>query len=308
MTKETPVRPQPKTLPAVGLPVSDGSGIYTFPDDLHRAHRAHIQQLAARHRAMDHRVLEVTAPHTRVPYYVEARTPAGRPVLVIEPHHDDFALSASGAFLARPRPLTVVTVFTRSRSVHPALEATYADVGTVSELRDREGAAALAPFAARRLLLGHKDAEPPYRPYDPELLDRITEELRRIAALHPDAELLAPAAVTRHPDHLLVHEAAVRLGCTWFWEDLAFWATYALAGCDQHLFHTRTGADMRPELVDITDVVLDKVTVLRMHGSQMHPARKMYRPIRHAFTTAADLVDGPGPYAERFYRTESPAC
>ncbi|MFG5723908.1 PIG-L deacetylase family protein [Streptomyces murinus] len=302
MTKGTTVEPN------LTLPVPDGTGIYTFPDDLHRTHHAHTQQLAARHRALDHRVLEVTAPHTRVPYYVEARTPAGRPVLVIEPHHDDFALSASGASLASPRPLTVVTVFTRSRSVHPALETTYADVDTVSELRDREGAAALAPFLARRHLLGHKDAEPPYRPYAPELLDQITDELRRIVAAHPGAELLAPAAVTRHPDHLLVHEAAVRLGCRWFWEDLAFWSTYALAGCDQHLFRTRTGATMRPELVDITGVVLDKVTVLRMHGSQMYPARKMYRPIRHAFTTAADLVDGTGLYAERFYRTEAPTC
>ncbi len=286
------------------LPVPDGHGIYTFPDDLHRAHQEHTRRLADRHHAHDHHVLEVTAPHTRVPYYIEARTPAGRPVLVVEPHHDDFALSASGTFLAHPRPLTVVTVFTRSRSVHPALETTYTDIEAVSGLRDREGAAALAPFGARRHLLGHKDADPPYRPYAPERLDRITEELRRIAAAHPGAELLAPAAVTRHPDHLLVHEAAVRLGCRWFWEDLAFWSTYALAGCDRHLFRTYTGTTMRSEPVDITDVVLDKVTVLRMHGSQMHPARKMYRPIRHAFTTAADL---PGLYAERFYRTE-PSC
>ncbi|MER7517036.1 PIG-L family deacetylase [Streptomyces sp. NPDC126499] len=300
MTKEPPVHSF--------LPVPDGHGIYTFPDDLHRAHQTHNERLATRHQAHDHQVLEVPAPHTRTPYYIEARTPVGRPVLVIEPHHDDFALSASGTFLAHPRPLSVVTVFTRSRSVHPTLESQYADIDTVSELRDREGAAALAPFAARRHLLGHKDAEPPYRPYDPERLDRITEELGRLIAAHPGTELLAPAAVTRHPDHLLVHEAAVRLGCTWFWEDLAFWSTYALAGCDQHLFRTRTGATMRPELVDITDVVLDKVTVLRMHGSQMYPARKMYRPIRHAFTTAADLVDGAGLYAERFYRTEAPAC
>ncbi|MFE7709133.1 hypothetical protein ACFU6I_25790 [Streptomyces sp. NPDC057486] len=40
----------------------------------------------------------------------------------------------------------------------------------------------------------------------------------------------------------------------------------------------------------------------------MHPARKMYRPIRHAFTTASDLLDGPGLYAERFYRTEERTC
>ncbi|MEV0302084.1 PIG-L deacetylase family protein [Streptomyces prasinus] len=299
MTKETPVRSP--------LPVPDGHGIYTFPDDLHRAHQEWTRQLADRHDAHDHHVLEVTAPPTRVPYFIKVRTPAGRPVLVIEPHHDDFALSASGTFLAHPRPLTVATVFTRSSSVHPALETTYADTEAVSGLRDREGAAALAPFGARRHLLGHKDADPPYRPYAPERLDRITEELHQIVAAHPSAELLAPAAVTRHPDHLLVHEAAVRLGCRWFWEDLAFWSTYALAGCDQHLFRMRTGTTMRTELVDITDVVLDKVTVLRMHASQMHPARKMYRPIRHAFTTAADLVDPPGLYAERFYRTD-PTC
>jgi hypothetical protein len=31
----------------------------------------------------------------------------------------------------------------------------------------------------------------------------------------------------------------------------------------------------------------------------------MYRPIWHAWTTAADLLAGTGTYAERFYRTES---
>ncbi|MGW7361818.1 hypothetical protein ACWGI0_35715 [Streptomyces sp. NPDC054802] len=164
----------------------------------------------------------------------------------------------------------------------------------------------MPPFATTRLCLGNKDADPPYRPCSQSRLERITEELREVVDAHADAELLAPAAVTRHPDHLLVHEAAVRLGCRWFWEDLAFWSTYALAGCDQQLFRARTGPALTPELVDITSVILDKITVLRMHGSQMHPARKMYRPIRHAWTTAADLLVGTGTYAERFYRTESP--
>jgi LmbE family N-acetylglucosaminyl deacetylase len=62
---------------------------------------------------------------------------------------------------------------------------------------------------------------------------------------------------------------------------------------------------MATELVDITDVILDKTTVLRMHGSQMHPARKMYRPIRHAWTAGAGLRPSTGTYAERFYRTEA---
>ncbi|MFJ8253274.1 PIG-L deacetylase family protein [Streptomyces sp. NPDC094466] len=296
-------------LPAapVTLPVPDAKGIYTFPDDLVRAHQQWTDTLGERHRAHDHRVIELRAPHSRHPYYIEKRRPSGRPVLVIEPHHDDFALSASGTFLAHPRPLTVATVFTRSTSVHPVLEGTYSTEAAVSALRDREGAAALTPFAAARVPLGHKDADPPYRPFSRERLERITEELREVAAALPGAELLAPSAVTRHPDHLLVHEAAVRLGCRWFWEDLAFWSTYALACCDQHLFRTRPGRPtLRPSTVEITDVILDKVTVLRMHGSQMYPERKAYRPIRHAWTTAADLLDGTGTYAERFYRTESP--
>lgn len=289
----------------VTLPVPDAEGIYAFPDDLMRAHQQWTEHLAHRHRAQDHRIIALKAPHSGRGYFIEMRRSADRPVLAIEPHHDDFALSASGTFLAHPRPLTVATVFTRSKSVHPALENTYGTEAAVSDLRDREGAAALTPFAATRILLGHKDAEPPYRPYNQGLLEQITDELREIVAAHPDAELLAPAAVTRHPDHLLVHAAAVRLGCRWFWEDLAFWPTYALAGCDQHLFRSRIGPALSPELVDIAQVVLDKTTVLHMHGSQMHPAQKMYRPIRHAWTTAADLLSGSGGYAERFYRTES---
>ncbi|MEU9089736.1 PIG-L family deacetylase [Streptomyces sp. NPDC048428] len=291
--------------PSVPMPVPDAMGIYTFPDDLDHAHHQWTHQLLTRHRAHDHQVIELMAPHSGRPHFIELRRPTGRPVLALEPHHDDFALSASGTFLAHPRPLTVATVFTRSTSVHPSLEDAYSTESAVSHLREREGAAALAPLAATRLALGHKDAEPPYRPYDEGRLDQITEELRAIVSAHPDAELLAPAAVTRHPDHLLVHEAAVRLGCRWFWEDLAFWSTYALAGCDQHLFRSRTRAALVPSLVDITSVVLDKCTVLRMHGSQMYPARKMYRPIRHAWTAAADLPGDSGTYAERFYRTES---
>ncbi|MFE2151795.1 hypothetical protein ACFXAO_17415 [Streptomyces lavendulae] len=44
-----------------------------------------------------------------------------------------------------------------------------------------------------------------------------------------------------------------------------------------------------------------------MHGSQRHPARAMYRPIRHAHTVAFDMPPDPTgrprvQFAERFYR------
>ncbi|WP_329404067.1 PIG-L deacetylase family protein [Streptomyces melanogenes] len=284
------------------LPLPDADGIYTFPTDLLAAHREWMDSLTGAKETMT-----LTAPLTLSPYWIEPRKPSGRPVVVIEPHHDDFVLSASGYFLAHPRPLTVVTVFTRSRSVHPSFENTYSSVQTVSELRDREAAQSLLPLGAARVGLGYKDVEKPYRTPEPAQVDRIASELTAVLDGMEDAELIAPAAVTRHPDHLAVHEAARRLGCGWFWEDVAFWSTYALSGCDRQLFQERAGDELMPEVEDITDTVLDKVTLLHMHGSQMHPARKMYRPIRHAHTVAADMLPDAdartqGQYAERFYR------
>lgn len=284
------------------LPLPDANGIYTFPTDLQAAHHTWMDALPA-----GYQILHLTAPLTGTAYRIQQRRPSGQPLVVIEPHHDDFALSASGHFLTCPRPLTVITVFTRSQSIYPALEATYADVEAVSNLREEEAAQALRPLAATRILLGHKDADPPYQAYEAQALKVVVGELADVLSSHPDAELIAPAAVTRHPDHLLVHEAARRLGCRWFWEDVAFWPTYALAGCDRHLFQQRTGTTLQPEIHDITSAVLDKLTVLHMHGSQMQPPHKMYRPIRHAHTVATDMLpvtEGHrfGSYAERFYR------
>ncbi|WP_312870753.1 PIG-L deacetylase family protein [Streptomyces himalayensis] len=288
------------------LPVPDAEGIYTFPTDLAEAHFAWQEELT---KTASGSLLNLLAPHTGVPYVIEERTPAGRPVVVIEPHHDDFALSASGHFLTQPRPLTVITVFSRSATVDPALSAHYRGEEAVSVLRAREGATALRPLGACQHALGHRDAMKPYRPYDPMRLEQIIHELQTLLLEQPGAELLAPAAVTRHPDHVLVHEAARILGCRWFWEDVAFWPTYAQATCDQHLFRQRTAGWLAPQLEDITGAILDKLTLLCLHGSQIQPPRKMYRPIRHAWTVAADLVDpATGPrFAERFYRPEETA-
>ncbi|MFC4060222.1 PIG-L deacetylase family protein [Planomonospora corallina] len=284
-------------------------GVYTFPDDVAAAHRAHQQHLAGRRAAGDAAVIEVAAPASGRTYLIERRRPTGRPIVVVEPHHDDLVLSASGLLLAQPRPLTVVTVFTRSATAHPTVLARYPGQDAVTALRAREARQALLPLQAGQRMLGHRDAAPPYRPYDPAALDHVTAELRDVLAEAGDAELLAPAAVTRHPDHLLVHEAARRLGCRWFWEDLAFWQTYGMSPDDRHLFRRRVGGTLTAELVDITGVLLDKLTLLYVHGSQLQPPHAMYRPLRHAWTTAAALRDGGAGavcFAERFYRQERP--
>lgn len=285
------------------LPVPDADGIYGYPAALMSAHRAWQEHLSELRSQGANDIVELTAPHSGARYLIARRALGGRPILAIEPHHDDLILSASGSLLARSAPLTVITVFTRSTSVHPDLATTYPNVKCVSELRTAEAQASLLPLGAARYLLGHKDADPPYRPFDLNVLDLVVEQLRPIVAAHPNAELLAPAAVTRHPDHLLVHEAARRVGCTWFWEDAAFWPTYALSADDLYLFHTRVGDSMTVEAVDITSVILDKLTLLYLHASQMQPLSAMYRPVRYAFAAAQTLPRQNGAlYAERFYR------
>ena len=70
------------------------------------------------------------------------------------------------------------------------------------------------------------------------------------------------------------------------------------------LLRTRVGDTMTVETVDITDVILDKLTLLRMHASQMQPVSAMYRPIRYAYTAAQFTTPPTGKYAERFFRRE----
>jgi LmbE family N-acetylglucosaminyl deacetylase len=282
------------------LPVPDGSGIYSIPDDLLCALEARQEHLAGLG-------LELVAPLNGSRYSVAKRRPSGRPVLAVEPHHDDLILSAGGHFLTQARPLTVVTVFTRSTSVHPSVDLTSLEV--ISTLRAEESREAFRPLLARQHLLGLKDADAPYQPHDTATVEHVVEQLRPHLEEQPDAELIAPASVTRHPDHMLVHEAACRLGCTWFWDDTSFYPTYAANVDDRLLFEQRTDGSLVCEVVDITDVVLDKLALLHMYQSQMQP-REMYRVLRYNWTVAATLRGGASAgharYGERFFRTVLP--
>src|SRR5215211_5764226 len=201
------------------LPVPDDRGIYCFPDDLLACLDAWQGQLELRSPDEAGTILELVAPLSGVRYLIEERVPQGRPVLVLEPHHDDLILSAGGCFLVEPRPLTVVTVFTRSNSVHPDVRTRYAAIDEVSALRAEESRQALLPLFASHHLIGLKDADPPYSSYHPASIELLADLLRPYVDENPEAELIAPAGVTRHPDHLRLHQAARLLGCHWFWDD-----------------------------------------------------------------------------------------
>jgi len=289
------------------LPVPDSRGIYGFPDALLTRLEEWQGHLRSRGSDQATTVLELTAPLNGARYLIEKRMPRGRPVLALEPHHDDLILSAGGHFLREPRPLTVVTVFTRSSSVHPEIRARYAGVNEISALRAEESRQAFRPLGATHHLLGLADADAPYESPDPASVEVLAGLLRPYIEENPKAELIAPAGVTRHPDHLRVHEAARLLGCRWFWDDTSFYPTYAANVDDRLLFELRTCGALTGEVRDVTQVVLHKLILLHMYQSQMQPLREMYRVLRYNWTVAAVLDVGRrvapnARFGERFFR------
>jgi LmbE family N-acetylglucosaminyl deacetylase len=291
------------------LPVPDATGIYGFAADLIEAHDRRQREFAM-NRHDD--VIEIVAPATGQNLRIRRRVPTGSRVTVaIEPHNDDLILSAGGTLLEHPRPLVVITVFSQSNDVHPLTDFADNSVELITALRTRETAAALLPLAATHHTLGYRDASKPYRIATKENIDEITTTIRNaISAAVPnsDYELIAPASVSRHPDHLAVHEAAIRLGCRTFWDDTAFYPTYAASFDDRHLFELRFGNNAKTRYFDITECVLDKLTLLYMYQSQMQPQSEMYRAIRYNWTVASvahTCDDFPsGLYAERFFETD----
>lgn len=287
------------------VPVPDAVGIYSFPSDILTAHEQWQRELAS---SREGGLIELIAPLSGKRYLVKARTPpSGKPIMALEPHHDDLILSAGGYLLTQRRPLTVVTVFTRSNSVHPDISTTYASVDEISRLRAEESRQAFRTLQATHHMLGMKDADPPYKAYDPRDVDQFCNAVESLVRENGDADLIAPAGVTRHPDHLLVHEAARRLGCRWFWDDTAFYPTYAANVNDQHLFELRTKSILEDFVEDITNVVLDKLTLLHMYQSQMQPVREMYRVLRYNWTVAAKMLAPAANadlnrFAERFFK------
>jgi LmbE family N-acetylglucosaminyl deacetylase len=295
----------------IAVPEPDGRGIYAFPTDLWRAH-AERQLLLRSLGGEGVRCESVTPPlGGRPPFHsmqpVAQLVPkvgfSDQPIIALEPHHDDVVLSIGGMLLATHRPARVLTVFTNTESALPeVVDSANAGHYTISGLREEESAAALSVIAVERRTLRLTDARSPYQARTADFTDRLADKISAAIDGWP-GELLAPAAVTRHPDHLAVHEAARMLGCRLFWDDTAFWPTYAANVDDRLLFAMRTGGALDIEYVDITAQVLDKLTLLLMYRSQVAPI-EMYRPLRYNWTVAreAAAADSTMRFAERLHR------
>lgn len=168
------------------------------------------------------------------------RSKKGGPILVLEPHHDDAALSLGAWLLARrKRPLRILTATSRyiSTTLLETGRRRVLSVEQVSELRSTEGRLAGRILGAASTSLPHPDAPLRYC-RNPEKLHRVSEErfsgeyersisenllrnskteaielarqiLRRMTA--DSTTLLAPMGIGAHPDHLWVRNAALSL-------------------------------------------------------------------------------------------------
>ncbi len=280
----------------MALPIPDEQGVHGFAEALALAHST--WQRVIRRAEKDLVTVQVSPPlegMESVEICIEKRRRHGRPILVLEPHADDAALSAGGLLLATNRPVHIVTVFGRSRSMHWSLDDHNLDTESVTTARTREAAAAADLLGASHevlnlsdLALSGDDRGWKHPPSD-ALLDAIADARKELQ----DAELIGPAAVTTHSDHIQLHRACRDSGCMWFWDDTSpYDSGYARSVDDRMLFDLRMGTAAETNVEDITGVLLGKVALLLAYPSQIRPEIDLHRAIRYNWTVAREANAG----------------
>lgn len=214
---------------------------------------------------------------------VSLRPPPDKSITVVQPHSDDAALSMFGALARMEAAPLIFTVFSES---------------SASDIRRAEDAAFARVCGGAVVSLGHAE-----HASWTGLSDETTREVGQSLGLRLSGmttPVLAPAAVSHHPDHRVTQVVAQEVGCRIFWEDVAFWGIYASSIDDRVLFTRRGDIDLRVHCliaVDITSSLHLKAAALRLYGSQ---SSDVWRPLRYAWTAARELRV-PFEYCERFF-------
>jgi LmbE family N-acetylglucosaminyl deacetylase len=233
-------------------------------------------------------VARFTCGRDRRPAAVRPRAvdPRRSPVMVVQPHLDDAALSVGASLLDLTNPLWLVTLYS----------AALDDAETERRRgEDRECArgldASVVHLPSReRASLGEARTSG-----DVDVaLSGINERIETSAIT-----VLAPAGVARHVDHLAAHEVGRRLGAIAYWEDVAFWAIYGASVDDRVMFAVRQRQWLGSVVcvgVDISTHLDRKAALLAWYPSQ---SEETWRPIRYHWTAAREL--GRSGYCERFF-------
>jgi LmbE family N-acetylglucosaminyl deacetylase len=217
---------------------------------------------------------------------VGASSRTGTPLVLLQPHPDDCALSIGGTLLKVGNPVSILTVF--SVSATAALSA-------ARQAEDRRFATVVG---AEWRHLGGRERRSTSAEHTPAVAAQIADATRSLSVTGGGV-LLAPAAVARHVDHRTVHQAARSLDAVAFWEDVAFWSIYGASVEDRVQFALRSPewlADQVLVAVDITDSVRAKAALLACYRSQ---SDETWRPLRYAWAAAREL--GRQGYCERLF-------
>jgi LmbE family N-acetylglucosaminyl deacetylase len=208
---------------------------------------------------------------------------ADKQITLLQPHPDDVALSMVASLARMKASPSIITVVSESAD---------------AETRRAEDTAFAQACGGAVFSLGF--AEHVSRMAVP---NEITHEVRRSIDHRLSIEtapLIAPAAISHHPDHRVVHVVAQEIGCRIFWEDVAFWGIYSSSIDDRVLFTRRGDIDLRTYslvAVDVTPFIATKAAALRFYRSQ---SSDVWRPLRYAWTAAREL-GVPFEYCERFF-------
>lgn len=209
------------------------------------------------------------------------------PLVALQPHPDDVALSVGGIVVQLPVPLTIVTVY--SQALDPAATPR-------RQIEDQDYATAVGaqlrrlPFQERPSISEQRTSQ------------ETTAALARIADVtDPTGSLvMGPAGVARHVDHVAVHTMGRHIDQpVLFWEDVAFWSIYGASIEDRVLFSERHPGWLSQQVlvaVDITPVARLKAALLRCYRSQ---SDERWRPLRYAWSAAREL--GHDGYCERLF-------
>lgn len=199
------------------------------------------------------------------------------PLMIIQSHYDDAALSISGTLAQQSWKSLLVTTHGGS---------------SIAEQRALEDAR-LATLI-RAVCLGW-DIPETTGAISRDHVNQLQSELSR-----DRYTLLAPAAVGRNPDHRASMRLAHDLGCRVFWEDVAFWGIYGLSTDDRVEF-SMLKAEWLENFVLVVNPIDSAIHVKRWI-LQNYPSQSsdVWRPMRFAWNVARE-AGMECQFSERFF-------
>ena len=303
------------------LPLFSLNTFYNFEEEIWKLHSEYQMKLQKESERQPSKFLTFQLPILKFvdfPPYMreklfgeiifEKTSPKGRPILALEPHADDLILSLGGTLFSWNRPIHIVTLFNRSKNLHPDIaKITNLSTESITNLRFLENQTAFQVLNATHTELNLFEAEWPLSPPNFSLVPDLVERIHEILNLFEEPEIIGPFGISHHPDHLLTRQVAESLGCQTYWEDVDFYINYSRSIEDVEFAKLIWKEPSEIEYLGIDNHLLKKFSTLNLYQSQYFPPKKMCGPLCFNWFMAQKglrkkkLSNGIG-FAERIFR------